>query len=997
MSLDSVTYSTIHNTADTAPVQQTDEVPDFVAKLLQHTVVPSKEFAGLYSGCNFDGASRRLAQAEHVEFIVLDYDNDEVAPIPGQTGNNLRKTGRCIPNPVTPEAVTLQLQTSNVRAVVVSSHNHLPLHPKFRVVAFPDDAIPAHIYREIVSEFLAYSGLNAPQFLDGMDRSCYDASRFYYWPSCPPSNEVFKYAEYIDGENYELEDTVLKAPTPKPGRPSANSGPSNPGHWAKDQIRAYYKYMVPSLRQHSSTEMKAACPIHGGTNPNNFTLDTRTGFWYCFSECAVNGRRGGGIYAFHMHHRNMHLQPGEAPLDWRAAKAEVQFLIGPPIPASVEAFQQQVTVPPMTPEALQQNLNCIINSPASDQTALLTAFEAAQPHASAMIQEYKQMNEVSDNKGTPLVTTQSTSTVIGIDYEARKAKIRAQFDTVINVYTHDLDADGTYRLQLAGTGIHRNYDNIKIAPTPIWIGRTGIDITTHDQWYKVFWRTGRGETVSQWSRYEDLVNNSFKGLKNFPVDKKHGFDLAEYFNESVMKFDKEFPAENVTAHYGWQTINGRETLVLFDKDDELDDGGITTVTDHPMLESKGSRKPWVDLLSYTASLPFEHFAVLFSFLGASAGAPLVRYGSMRNPILMCAFASGSGKTTVAEFAVALWGKHSDVAIAAQSTMKGTEDKTQQFKDLPILIEEFQRQNIKGDSEAESIIYSLANGQRRTVSSKGLTAQGGEIRKGVALIASEEDFGGQYAKGADARVMMLNVKPLPHRDWSYALKRVYENNYGVLGRELEAVYNNSRAVYMVDFDVYCAQLDAMNVQLVGDDRRAIALVATGLKALERITGVIMPIQATINFILQRIVPMRFNLHETLDRNDQIFVELITTLNNGTWDAPGGSPDYCMSNDGPVAFRGNQLMDPVETKMEIVHGSSMMNKVLLANKARHSIVNTWAERGYLERQYFNITHPTRHTRKNKRGMPKIDFKFENTIVYCVTNHGMDTVMGATPTVV
>lgn len=1010
MSLDSVTYATVQNIQDTSPTYVTAEVPDLVQLLLTHKLVSAKEFAGLYSFCQFK-AGRKLKDAEDVQAIILDFDNAETERVtgPNQTGVNLRKTGNCVPNPVTPQAVVMQLRARNLRAVVTTSHNHTRSWPKFRVVVFTFDAIPVHIYKEIVTEFLAFSGLGDPTFAVGLDTSCYEANRFYYWPSCSSNNVADKYAHYTGGENYTLEDTVLLAPTPKAGYQRADGGGAA-GQWTYQQIRNYYKYMVPSGHQHSEIEFKAACPIHGGTKTGNFCVDTRTGYWHCFSECAATGLRGGGIYSFHWNYRNRHLRPGEVVVTYAQSRNEVHDLIGLPTPATVAAFQAEAAAA-TTPVQIQQLAQACNNVAIAHQPAMIAAFIATHPTETAVLEEFVIMPNTRPPAPPPALQRPATEPVDGAaayvggfgggphetTAEERARLVRHKFNTCINTETHDLTEKGTFRIQVTGTGKNCEEHAHPISPHPIWVSRAGYEFATKTKWCKVHYRTAHGE-VAEWAKYSDIVDKKYDAIPNFPVDLDNRKHMANYLCFAMAEFDKEFPLENVTTRYGWQTTkltNGKpkDTLVLYPADSLVDGGNLTTACE-PMLHSDGAREPWVDLFKGLTAEPFEDFAALYAFVGLSAAAPLVRLCSTRNPILMCAYATSSGKTTIGELAAAIWSSPADISVAAQSSPKGTEDKTLSLQDLPVFIEEFQRQSKDGTmdmQEANSVLYAMANGQRRTVSSKSLAAQGGEQRKGVCLVASEENFMNQATAGANVRVLVLPVKAVPTPEWSYRIKDMYAKNYGIIGRELESMYNTSSDIYLLELDMWCKKIAAYPATpaSMGDDIRVIAIICTGLVILGRALGVVLPADAVMASLVMHNAPARTVTATNEDSATQCLVDLLTAVQNSAWNALGGSNDSCELHACPVAVRGSQLMHPGQTEMEIVIDSTVMKDVLRKHGVKHSggLAHAWGMRGFLMRRVNARTNtPWRHHRLNTIGMNPVDFKYSEALVYCITPAGM-----------
>jgi DNA primase len=56
------------------------------------------------------------------------------------------------------------------------------------------------------------------------------------------------------------------------------------------EVRSYYAARLPALRMSNGPEWRGPCPIHNGKD-HNFAVNSTTGLWMCFSQCA----RGGDI------------------------------------------------------------------------------------------------------------------------------------------------------------------------------------------------------------------------------------------------------------------------------------------------------------------------------------------------------------------------------------------------------------------------------------------------------------------------------------------------------------------------------------------------------------------------------------------------------------------------------------------------------------------------------------------------------------------------------
>ncbi len=103
-------------------------------------------------------------------------------------------------------------------------------------------------------------------------------------------------------------------------------------------------------------------------------------------------------------------------------------------------------------------------------------------------------------------------------------------------------------------------------------------------------------------------------------------------------------------------------------------------------------------------------------LGLSLGAPAIaRLRPRRNPVLYLSGASGSGKTTVLQFASGCWGcstRHPCRMEAGRTTPAGIVQTLEHLNGLPLLLDE--AHTIADPKRLEMTCYSFANGQRYTV-------------------------------------------------------------------------------------------------------------------------------------------------------------------------------------------------------------------------------------------------------------------------------------------
>lgn len=144
-------------------------------------------------------------------------------------------------------------------------------------------------------------------------------------------------------------------------------------------------------------------------------------------------------------------------------------------------------------------------------------------------------------------------------------------------------------------------------------------------------------------------------------------------------------------------------------------------------------------------------------LGLSLAAPAIaRLRPRRNPVLYLSGASGSGKTTITQFASGCWGnptRHPLRLEAGRTTPAGIFQTLEHLGGLPALIDE--AHTIADPKRLEMACYSFANGQRYTVGGADQKARGGSDLYGTLLLAGEAIPEFKHA-GARLRVLWVDA-------------------------------------------------------------------------------------------------------------------------------------------------------------------------------------------------------------------------------------------------
>lgn len=144
-------------------------------------------------------------------------------------------------------------------------------------------------------------------------------------------------------------------------------------------------------------------------------------------------------------------------------------------------------------------------------------------------------------------------------------------------------------------------------------------------------------------------------------------------------------------------------------------------------------------------------------LGLSLAAPaLARMRPRRYPVLYLSGGSGSGKTTILQFATGCWGVPTRQPLrmeAGRTTTAGIFQGLDQLGGLPLLIDE--AHTVPEPKKIEQAAYAFANGQRYTTGgADGKTRGGGEL--GGALLLAGEAIPEFKHAGARLRVLWADA-------------------------------------------------------------------------------------------------------------------------------------------------------------------------------------------------------------------------------------------------
>lgn len=147
-----ISISFIRSEADNQPRAATLSKAKFINQLTCHAIRDKKSGPAFIPAVFKSGAKRQNQNVEYLTALVLDVDDG------------------------TPYSTLLE-RLGPYEHVFYTSHSHRPEHPKYRIVIFLEEAIPATDWPAFWQRASAYFG--------HMDASTKDASRLYFLPSHP--------------------------------------------------------------------------------------------------------------------------------------------------------------------------------------------------------------------------------------------------------------------------------------------------------------------------------------------------------------------------------------------------------------------------------------------------------------------------------------------------------------------------------------------------------------------------------------------------------------------------------------------------------------------------------------------------------------------------------------------------------------------------------------------------------------------------------------------
>jgi hypothetical protein len=302
------------------------------------------------------------------------------------------------------------------------------------------------------------------------------------------------------------------------------------------------------------------------------------------------------------------------------------------------------------------------------------------------------------------------------------------------------------------TGITKTIYNGYIAVTA-----RGHDAETHEATLTVSWRDGeisegavtRTVTAPQAELATGRGVINVLAARGATVYERNAKELSEFLLEFARLNAAAIPYKIVSNHYGYSGdgIVGPGWSV----------GTNTSYNGHAPIKIKTSGADEYLATLHEASL--WGAAPLMLALGLAVASPyLERLNTVRNPIMWLSGDSNHGKTSIAEFAVALYGDPQGLSIqAGRTTWAGFTQRLQYLRGFPMLVDEA---HTADPTRLQNVIYQHANGQ--TYAKGGMDGQplGSDLLSGAVFVSGEAPPQLTF-KGARNRVLDIRAaKHLP---------------------------------------------------------------------------------------------------------------------------------------------------------------------------------------------------------------------------------------------
>lgn len=916
-------YSTFANVTDASAVAISESWDVLAQRLTSHNITPNKADVGLWNGTTFGGSGRRkLSTAIDTYLLIIDFDNQLQKGQPGYD----KDVKKCVQQPASLYEIEAILRAIGVEFAMATSHSHTPDWPRFRVVLPLAAPVPVSLWKPFAAQ--AMNDLGLISYAQSIDPIYSNPAQPYYWPSSPPDARE-RYAIHVPG--YRLAYNPARMPIEAQYAARQAQGGTHDGvsPFSEEQVAIFWAYELPEMEQHhDGMEWKWKCEIHGGANTANFCIEPKTGKWYCFSEC----KEGGDLYRYVQRKYNK---------TFPEAKKYVHDITGD---SKTE----------YTPEQLSK---AIPQSDAADVPSIVAAI-AQQPkkQQAPLIEQLVTTHQV-DPEVIKEQIEESRSNVVKFERKGEQASIaptapdqyglmlepdRYQIDNLGRIFSARWETRGNKGQVLA-------LSEKPLCERTLWPALMGYCLATEQHFILLNWYTSNKSLISDWVPEDALRDKTtLMKLADVPISLVSVGLVSEWL--TYAKTHMSTDQLDVTTKSGWVPYDNKHLFVLDD------DPHVKFIGDPQTV--RGSVEGWSTGLQAILGMGVEGYRALV-VLGLAAGSPLVRFTHKRNPVLSLVAPSSTGKNKVIEYGLSIWDDHSKMRFAVGSTTKGIQDGGMRSPDIPVFADEAQQIAKRDPLQLENMLYWAGDGQQRVTSTPGQRTQGGGRRYGVCFLASEYDITPAIQEGAQNRVIVLDGPPLRPGDLRSvnAIESATTKHCGVVGRALAAHYNENQFECIAEAE-YEAQALSQQGNLRGDDANAIAIMAQGLRALEAVTGMRIPVAEVTAWLVSALSVHRVN---TKDTTEDTFVFLLEALMSMPWDQPGAEKGVLMDADGGIAWRKAQASDPDIAPLEVNPTHPKVRELLRSRGQSDRIAAQWAKRGWLSASGANV----KRARSNKAG--------------------------------
>lgn len=511
-----------------------------------------------------------------------------------------------------------------------------------------------------------------------------------------------------------------------------------------------------------------------------------------------------------------------------------------------------------------------------------------------------------------------------------------------------ISVNGVCPVVLSGDGTSVAKPNSRVAGLPIWPERAGTDVASGTTWWKLGWMTPYRTVEYQWlSEFDLKQGHALVALPNGPVPKRSAENCAVYLTEARASVRQK--RAEVTSRIGWCGVNGGRRWVF------------PGVGAHQSVEYIGGALPahgdlekWKLGLKHLVDLPDDDGFTALTVVCLSAASPFSRLMASRNPIIGLMAGSSSGKGSSIDYALSLWADVDLMRLPASSTSKGIEDKAIALPDLPIFMDELQQLGELHPQATGNVLYFLANGQRRTTSSKGQVAVGGERRYGVGFYAAEAPILPGQNLGVLFRVIELDGRPCPTEVTAKVLQAATQHTGQLAGPIAELLGTRTAAEWVDLLKQRAAELREKHKGVIGDDPEALTLVDLGAEILSQLTGIELPREALSLWLVAKIKAQRASV---TDKETRCLHQVMGTVVNQNWrgeDDPNAPPDHVPRARTSVSLQGRPLAwRTYEAKgltkwLDIDPGHPQLAPIFATHGGEDRVLRHWADKGWIVRQ-------------------------------------------------